>query len=337
MKQVAIVGQRRAEVREVEKPRAKENWVVVKLHSVPMCAEYKQFQSGEVVSYIGHEAAGEVVEVVQSERVKTGDRVVVMPTYPCGKCALCLSGEYIYCQNGVEYRAFNGSFAGSATMAEYLLKPDWLLVPIPDDVSYDHAAMACCGLGASYGALEALELQPSDTLLITGLGPVGLGGIINARYRGARVIGVEAHPWRREKALQLGAETVINPTDENALNTLLELTDGRGVDKALECSGVLQAQRFCIDGVRRKGTIAFVGEARHELPIKVSPDLLRKGITLKGSWHYNLNLAPKLMQQIREQKAVLDTFISHRFSLDEVQSAWETQVTGKCAKIILKP
>jgi L-iditol 2-dehydrogenase len=154
---------------------------------------------------------------------------------------------------------------------------------------------------------------------------------------GARVIGVEAHPWRKEKALQLGAETVLDPNDANALEHLLELTYGRGVDKALECSGVLQAQRFCIDAVRRKGTVAFVGEAHHDLPIKVSPDLLRKGITLKGSWHYNLNLAPKLMQQIREQKSVLDTFISHRFALDDVQSAWETQVTGQCAKVILKP
>ncbi len=318
-------------------PRAKENWALVKTHSVPMCTEYKLFQAGQVTHYLGHEAAGEVVDVAQSNRVKVGDRVVAMPLYACGICTLCLSGDYIHCQQGVDYQTFHGSLVGSATMAEYLLKPDWLLVPIPEDVSYDHAALACCGLGATYGALESLELSNSDTLLITGLGPVGLGGIINARYRGARVIGVEAHPWRRDMALKLGAEVVLDPSDANALEKLLQLTNGHGVDKGLECSGVLQAQRFCIDGVRRKGTVAFVGEAHHDLPIRVSPDLLRKGITLKGSWHYNLNLAPKLMQQIRELGPVLDTFISHKFALQDVQTAWETQVSGNCAKIILKP
>jgi L-iditol 2-dehydrogenase len=302
-----------------------------------MCTEYKLFQAGQVTHYLGHEAAGEVVEVAQASLVKVGDRVVAMPLYACGTCALCLAGDYIHCQQGVNYQAFHGSLAGSATMAEYLLKPDWLLVPIPEDVSYDHAALACCGLGATYGALEALELNSSDTLLITGLGPVGLGGIINARYRGARVIGVEGHPWRRDMALKLGAEVVLDPSDGNALEKLLQLTNGRGADKGLECSGVLQAQRFCIDSVRRKGTVAFVGEAHHDLPIRVSPDLLRKGLMLKGSWHYNLNLAPKLMKQIGELGPALDMFISHRSALQDMQTAWETQLSGHCAKVMLKP
>lgn len=337
MKQAAIIGQRVAQIHEVDMPRAKENWVVVKLHSIPMCTEYKLFQSGRVTHYLGHEAAGEVVEVAQSNQVKVGDRVVVMPDYACGTCSLCLAGDFIHCQQSVDFEALHGSLAGSATMAEYLLQLDWLLVPIPEDVSYDHAALACCSLGATYGALEGLELNSSDTLLITGLGPVGLGGIINARYRGTRVIGVEANPWRRDMALRLGAEVVLDPNDADAVEKLLQLTNGRGADKGLECSGVLQAQRFCIDGVRRKGTVAFVGEAHHDLPIQVSRDLLRKGLTLKGSWHYNLNLAPKLMQQIRELGPILDTFISHRFAFQDVQTAWETQVSGHCAKVMLKP
>ena len=70
-------------------------------------------------------------------------RVVAMPQYPCGKCALCLAGDYIYCQDVVDFTAFSGAQDGHATMAQYILKPDWLLVPIPDNMSYEHAVMAC--------------------------------------------------------------------------------------------------------------------------------------------------------------------------------------------------
>ena len=78
-------------------PEPKEDWVLVKVHAVPLCTEYKGWLSGN--EYLGHEAAGEVVEVAQPGKVKVGDRVVVMPGAPCGKCALCISGEYIHCEH----------------------------------------------------------------------------------------------------------------------------------------------------------------------------------------------------------------------------------------------
>ena len=206
-----IEGERRAGVVEVPVPKPREDWVLVKVHVAPMCTEYKPFTSGHRSEFLGHEAAGEVVEVAQPGKVKVGDRVVVMPQYPCGKCALCLAGDYIYCENTVNFNAFTGGPEGRATMAQYLLKPDWLLVPIPEGMSYDHASMACCGLGPTFGAMEEIGCDAFDTVLITGLGPVGLGGVINARYRGARVIGVDSNPWRAERAMALGAEVVLDP------------------------------------------------------------------------------------------------------------------------------
>ncbi|HMN60123.1 MAG TPA: hypothetical protein PJ988_07150, partial [Anaerolinea sp.] len=101
---------------------------------------------------------------------------------------------------------------GTAAYAQYLIKPDWLLLPIPEDISTEHAAMACCGLGPTFGAMQRLAVEAFDTLLICGLGPVGLGGVINAVRRGARVIGVESNPYRAQLALQLGAEIVLDPT-----------------------------------------------------------------------------------------------------------------------------
>ncbi|MFN2283538.1 MAG: zinc-binding dehydrogenase [Anaerolineae bacterium] len=338
MKKATIVGERKAEIVEVPTPHPKEDWALVKVHVAPMCTEYKSFITGNASAYLGHEAAGEVVEVAQPGKVKVGDRVVVMPQYPCGKCALCLAGDYIYCQDTVNFEAFTGSPEGRATMAQYLLKPDWLLVPIPDGISYEHASMACCGLGPTFGAMEAIGVDAFDTVLITGLGPVGLGGVINARYRGARVIGVESNPWRVERAKALGAEAVIDPRAADAVQQILALTtNGRGVDKAIDCSGVVAAHRLCIDATRRLGKVAFVGESGADTPVRISPDMIRKGLTLVGSWHYNLKDTSRLMRIIAASAASLDLLISHTFPLEQAQQAWELQTTGACAKVLLKP
>jgi L-iditol 2-dehydrogenase len=337
MWQGAIVGERQSALIETRTPTAQADWVVVKVHTAPMCAEYKGFLQGRPATHIGHEAAGEVVEIAQLGRVRVGDRVVVMPQYPCGQCALCLAGDYIFCQHTVDFAAFTGSLDGSATMAQYLLKPDWLLVPIPEGVSYDHASLACCGLGATFGAFEQLDSTSFDTVLICGLGPVGLGGVVNARYRGARVIGVEANPWRAERARTLGAEIVLSPHDPDILAQILALTGGRGVDHAVDCSGTVAAHRLCIDATRRKGKVAFVGESHADTPLRISPDMIRKGLMLFGSWHYNLKDTPKLMRMIQQLGSALDGLISHRFPLNEIQTAWETQVSGECAKVLLKP
>ena len=162
MKKATICGERQAKVVNVPDPRAKENWVVVKVHTAPMCTEYKTFLKGDAMDQLGHEAAGEVVETAQPCCVSKGDRVVVMPLFPCGRCPLCLAGEYIHCRNGHDFAQVHGTLDGSATMAQYLLKQDWTLVPIPDGISYDHASMACCGLGPTLGAMQIMHVEARE-------------------------------------------------------------------------------------------------------------------------------------------------------------------------------
>ena len=269
-------------------------------------------------------------------KLKVGDRVVVMPQYPCGQCALCIAGDYIYCQNNKDVEAETGNIAGSATYAQYLLKQDWLLLPIPDEMSYEHASMACCGLGPTFGAMQRMQVDAFDTVIIAGMGPVGLGGVINATYRGARVIAVEIHPFRRQLAEKLGAELVIDPNDKDAFDRVMDFTNGIGVDNAIDCSGVPAAQRFLIDAVRRRGQVAFVGEGGN-LEINTSNDMLRKGLTLHGSWHWNWADIPRIMQIIHNSGDKIDQQITHTFTMSQVQEAWDLQLSGNCGKIILKP
>jgi len=333
---VVVNGVRQAALVETTNLLPVENWVVVKVHAAPMYTEYKTFLAGTPNPVIGHEAAGEVVAVAQPGLVNVGDRVVAMPLYGCGSCPVCRSGDYIHCQQQPDFTAATGQVNGRSTMAQYLLKQDWLLMPIPDGVSYERAALACCGIGPSFGAMQSLSVSAFDTILITGLGPVGLGAIINAHFRGVRIIAVESVPWRAERARTMGAAAVVDPRDKSALAQIMQLTDGQGVDCALDCSGNVQAERLCMDATRRKGTVAFIGECNDELTVRISPDMIRKGLTLVGSWHYNLNDYPKIMQVIQESP-LIDLLISHVLPMREIQAAFELSASHETAKIILQP
>jgi L-iditol 2-dehydrogenase len=184
--------------------------------------------------------------------------------------------------------------------------------------------------------MERLRVDAFDTVLITGMGPVGLGGVINAVTRAARVLAVERFPYRAQLAKELGAEAVIDPESEDPLAQVLELTGGEGVDKAIDCSGAAAAQRLLIDATRRRGQVAFVGEGG-ELSLQVSQDLIRKGLTLHGSWHYNLADVPHVMQVIRRARPLLDRLITHRFPMEGVTDAFELQMAGECGKVLLDP
>ena len=319
-----------------EEPRAVENLVVVKNLIAPMCTEYKMRAKGRAAKHLGHEAAGEVVEVAQPGRVKPGDRVVVMPQFPCGKCALCVAGDYIHCENVLDMRGMTGSDVGVATYAQFVLKPDWLLLPVPEGMSIEHASMACCGLGPTFGAMQRMHVDAFDTVLIAGMGPVGLGGVINGVYRGARVIALEPHPWRANLARELGAVDVIDPTQDGAVERVRELTGGLGADKAIDCTGVAPAQRILIDATRRRGDVAFVGEGG-EVGVHVSNDMIRKGLTLHGAWHWNLADAPRMMRMIAESGEQLDRQITHRFPMTRTGEAFDLQATGECGKVLLDP
>ncbi|NSW52647.1 MAG: zinc-binding dehydrogenase [Anaerolineae bacterium] len=334
MKRAVITGQKQTMLIDTGIPTPKENWVLVKVHAVPLCTEYKSWLSGH--EYHGHEAAGEVVQVAQPGKVKVGDRVVVMPGAPCGKCPYCISGEYIHCQHFYDIEDFTGVAYGGDTHVQYLIKQDWLLVPIPDGISYESASLACCGLGPTFGAMENMNVSATDTVLITGCGAVGLGGVVNAKYRGARTIVVEQVPYRQLKASELGADLVLDPNDPDIRSKIMQYTGSIGVDACLETSGRVEAQRLCIDVVRQKGQIALIGECGEDLTIKASPDFIRKGILLMGQWHYNLNGTFKIMKVISESP-IIEKMITHVFPMNKIQEALEISATHACGKIILKP
>ncbi len=334
---VVLDGNQNVTFPERCKPVAQDDWVLVKLLSVPMCNEYQSYAKHRPLSNIGHEAAGIVEDCASSRRFQVGDRVVVMPQLSCGNCEICLSGEYIYCRNPRDSEGQLGDNAADATFAPYMLKPDALLVKVPTDYNLDHAAMACCGLGPSFGAAERIGIRRDQAILVSGLGPVGLGAVINCICRGAKVIGVDPQVYRRELALELGADLALDPLSEEAQQQILDFTVGNGVHGAIECSGAASAQSFCIEAAGIRGHIACVGSSQANASVGLGREVLFKGLTIQGSWHYNRSGIQKLLRQIGEVGPQLERMITHRFPLTAVKEAWEQQCTGSCGKVILQP
>lgn len=203
---------------------ASGEWALVRVHASALCTEYKAYLAGRASSWLGHEGVGEVVAVGCEGPVKAGDRVVMLPQFACGQCRHCESGDYIYCEHEYDFEKVFGTSAGIGTFAEYALKRVHLLPKIPASVTYEQATMAVDGIGASFGGLQAISVGACETLLVCGLGAVGLGAVVNARYRNTRVIGVEPSQWRRKRALEMGAELVFDASEEDLVVKITKAT-----------------------------------------------------------------------------------------------------------------
>ncbi len=334
MQSVAITAAREVLVSERPDPRAFGDVVKVEVLVAPMCTEWQSWRAGKASNELGHEAVGVVVDAAQSKRLKSGDRVVVMPHAGCGVCPACLAGEHIHCTDQRDLRAETGSESGIGCYARYLLKPDYLLYPVPDDVRTDHAAMAICALGPSFTAMERMRVSAGETVLISGCGAVGLGGVINACTIGARVIALELNPYRVELARALGAEHVLDPLAPDLIAQVKGLTGGFGVDAALETSNSAAAPPMVLELVRARGRLSFVTWTG-SLPVN---RITGKGVDVFGCWHWNHDLfGERMMQRIRDARPLLDKLTTHRFVLEDVEQAFALQETGRCGKVLLYP
>jgi threonine dehydrogenase-like Zn-dependent dehydrogenase len=315
-------------------PAAAGDIVKVRILVAPMCTEFKDRRAGVTTDTLGHEAAGVVVDPGDSRRVRPGQRVVVMPQYGCGICWLCTAGEHIYCPDQRDVLAETGSAYGTATYAEYVLKPDWLLLPVPADVDLRHAALACCGLGPAFNALHTTAVSATDTVLVSGCGPVGLGAVLNATTRGARVIALETNPYRAALARAVGAVEVLDPTGADPVARIRELTAGRGADCAVESSGARAAAGLLAAALRKRGRLATVAWGTEP----ALPPLVPLGLTVSGCWHWNHQRdATDMWAIIRRAAARLDAMVTHEFALDKVADAMDVQQSGACGKVFLLP
>ena len=160
--------------------------------------------------------------------------------------------------------------------------------------------------------------------------------MINAVYRGARVIGVARNSFRSQLAQDLGAEIVLDPDKDDVVAEVLERTGGLGASKSVETSGQSRYMDLLMQATRRLGDLAFVGESG-DYTIQISDGMIRNGLHLHGIWHWSLGDAPDMLKMISEVGDSLDKVITHHFPLSQIEDAWRLQMSGMCGKVMVHP
>ena len=333
---VVLPGERRLEFREFEVPQPGHGQVLVRMRASGLCgsdlrAIYRPAVQGSgpeayrgVIA--GHEPAGEVVAIGPGVRgFGTGDRVVIYHIAGCGVCHPCREGWMISCKSPA--RAAYG-WQRNGGHADFLLAEERTLVRLPEFLTFADGANIACGLGTAYAACLRADVSGRDQVLITGLGPVGLGLALLCRAMGADVIGIEATPERRALASELGFDRVSAGLDQ-------AMIDGDGVSVAIDCSGNAEARRLCLAAARDWARVVFVGEGG-SVTFEPSPLLIHKQLTLTGSWVCSLGQMEDLVENLVRWRLHPDQIVSHRFSLKQAEDAYRVFDSGKTGKVVIE-
>jgi threonine dehydrogenase-like Zn-dependent dehydrogenase len=205
------------------------------------------------------------------------------------------------------------------------------LVPLPDPLSFVTGAAISCGTGTAWGALRRINLQGGETIAIFGQGPVGLSATQFAVAMGARVIAIDISPERRKLAQAFGAHEVIDARSTDTVAAIRDLTHGEGAHKTLDASSAPEARAAAVRSVRSWGTACFVGE-RGQVTLDVSPDLLRRQVTLVGSWTFSRQGQAECAEFVADRNVDVEKLFTHRWRLEQAEEAYrlfDTQTTGK--------
>jgi len=278
----------------------------------------------------GHEPCGLVCAVgagVSDKQARLGQRVMCHHYDGCGCCKHCRSGWTQMCLDGATVYG-TGGHGGHA---HYMKAPAHTLVPLADGLSFETGAAISCGTGTAWGALQRLALKGGETIAIFGQGPVGLSATQLAAAMGARVIALDVAPERRQMAKDFGADVVIDALANDPVEAIRDLTHGEGAHKTLDCSSAPEARAAAVRSARTWGSACFVGE-RGQVTLDVSADLLRRQITLVGSWTFSKQGQAECAEFVADKEIAVDKLFTHRWKLDEAEEAYrlfDTQTTGK--------
>jgi S-(hydroxymethyl)glutathione dehydrogenase/alcohol dehydrogenase len=348
------------EVREVRLRPMTGRDVRVRIASVGVCHSDLSMVNGTLSpSYplvLGHEASGVVSEVgAEATGVGVGDHVVLNWAVPCRACWFCTHGEPWLCAS---IEGMTGTPGGTLTdgtpfeaclglgaMAEEVVVPADAVVPLPDDVPLAEAALLGCAILTGVGAaLTAARIQPGESVLVLGLGGIGLAAVAGARIAGAgQIIAVDTSPAKEPLARAAGATDFLL-ADETLAGSALgkrlrAMTEGRGADRALECVGSAGTIRQAWTSVRRGGTCVVVGVGPKDQQVTFNPlELFHFSRTLVSSVYGNSDPArdiPRLVGLVRDGSLDLSGMVTDRVGLDGVPAAFERMQHGEGGRTLV--
>jgi S-(hydroxymethyl)glutathione dehydrogenase/alcohol dehydrogenase len=350
------VGADALDVRDdVESTPVTDGKVRVRIKATGVCHSDLSAMNGTipcaVPAVLGHEGAGEVVEVGAGVKgLVEGDHVVICWSPQCGHCADCVNGKPHLCMTYMldaftdTHFTLNGAglfgMAGAGTFAEELIVPEAGAIKIDNDVPFDVASLVGCGVMTGVGAaLNAAEVKPGSTVLVIGCGGVGISAIQGARICGAAtIVAVDMVESKLEWARQFGATHAVTPAD--LPGAIAELTQGAGFDYAFEVVGRADTIRTAYDSTRRGGTTIVVGVGRAEDMVELSAfELFYNEKTLRGSYYGTANIRrdfPKLLNLWRAGRLDLEGMISRRIGIEDINDAFRAMQSGEVIRQVIE-
>lgn len=336
MKGLRILGDRRTELATLPRPEPRAGWAVIRATMSAVCGSdlhnYRQSadQLGDRADRVaGHEAVGVVEEVGRGiEGLDPGTRVVVYQHYGCGRCTYCRMGEPMFCPD----RRTLGNHVDGAD-AEFVTAPAFICLPLPDSLSDEVGALMACNFGTAFSGVRKLGLAGGDVLVVFGLGPVGLCAVVVAAADGAEVVAVDPVQGRRELAESLGAGRTVDPTTSETKSVVMEITQGRGAEASVDCSGNPAAQSEALGILRSKGKMLVLAATA---PWTFDPaQLWRRGLTLFGSWVYELGEYEGVARLAEEKANFLEKIVTRRFKGDKADDAFQAADKATEGKIVI--
>jgi threonine dehydrogenase-like Zn-dependent dehydrogenase len=345
MRGVVFTGGREVALMQFPDPTPGPHDVVIEMKASGMCGsdlhQYRRpkgqaqattgFPSNPDPVIVGHEPCGVVAAVgtaIDEREARIGQRVMVHHYQGCTQCNHCRSGWQQLCQE-VPVKVYGSNSHGGH--ARYLRVPANTLVPLPDELSFAAGAAIACGSGTAYSALRRVNLSGTDTIAIFGQGPVGLAATQYAKAMGAEVIALDISPQRLDRAKEFGADHVVNPSTNDPVAAIKQLTHGRHADVTLDTSSNPEGRLNAIRSTKVWGTMCFVGEGG-EVKIEVSPQLLRRQLTLVASWTFSNVIQADCARYSVERKIAVDRLFTHQWRLEQAEEAYklfDRQVDGK--------
>ncbi len=300
---------------------------------------------------LGHEGAGEVVEVgEQVPGLNTGDHVIVCWVPPCGRCADCLSGEGNLCTELFAKTALTANFVadgaplygmcGTGTWAEEVVLPWQCAVPVAKDVPFDVAALIGCGVTTGVGAaLNTARVEPGSTVAVIGCGGVGIAAIQGARIAGAAdIVAIDPSEPKRELVARFGATRAVAPEDARAARE--ELTGQRGFDYVFECVGRGGLVRQAYDLTRRGGAVVVVGAGARDDQVSFSmAELFYDSKRILPTWYGGADVRVeygRLVRLWRAGRLDLESMITARLPVERVDEALDQMRAGEGIRSIIE-
>ena len=323
--------------------------VIVRIDTTTICGTDLHILKGDVPAVtegriLGHEGVGTVTEVGSAvSTIAVGDRVIISCISACGACSYCHQGLYAHClaEEGASGIGWIFGHLIDGTQAEYVRVPfgDNSLYKLPAGVTDEAAVMLSdilptgFEIGVRYG-----RVKPGDVVAVVGAGPVGLAAMMTAGlYGAARVIALDLDDNRLEQARSFGASDVVNNGAEDWIDQVKAMTDGLGVDVAIEAVGIPATFDACTKIIRPGGSVANVGV--HGAPVELAlQDLWIMDVSITTGL-VSANTTSMLLKLVAQHKLAAEKFATHRFTLEQMMDAYDTfgrAAETKALKVVIK-